>query len=113
MIAPNSQRGKELAMYAYNAFSTEYGRLLVEAYLSASDVGVVGSSVMVILRMALLMSIMTIDISSKCMVKIIVNIVTDMVERPLRLGGKISRRHQSRVFYKKLTVKFFPLLLHI
>lgn len=94
-------------MKAYRAFWTEYGRERVEAYRSARDVGEVGSRVIVTLRMALLMSMITIDVSSRCIIRIIVKIALDTVERRFQLQPDVVSENHRRASRKTLTVGSF------
>lgn len=99
-------------MKAYRAFWTEYGRECVEAYRSAKDVDEVGSRVIVTLRMALLTSITTIDVSSRCIIRIIANIAFDTVERRFHLHTNIVSENHRRALRETLTVGSFQLSQH-
>lgn len=83
-------------MKAYKAFSTEYGKLRVDAYRSVRDVDEFGSRVIVTLRMALLMSMMTIDVSSRCMIRIIAKTAIDTVVRRFNLQNAVVSKKINR-----------------
>ena len=99
-------------MKAYRAFWTEYGRECVEAYRSARVVDEVGSRVIVTLRMALLMSMITIDVSSRCMIRIIAKTAIDTFVRRFHLQNVVVSKKESRSFRSALTVESFRLSQH-
>ena len=73
-------------MNAYNELSGGQGKLSVRLYLSASDKSDVEVRVRDISLMALLTSIMHIDVSMRNIRRTMTKVEMDMAERPFRLN---------------------------